>query len=60
MNGKAVMWVVLILVSAMTVGLVFLAACANEDDDVSDDDLDDDSDDDTDDDIDDDTVSLQS
>ena len=55
MNGKAVMWVVLILVSAMTVGLVFLAACANEDDDVSDDDLDDDSDDDTDDDIDDDT-----
>ncbi len=54
MNGKAVMWAITILVSAMTAGLIFFAACAGDDDDVSDDDLDDDNDDDLDDDNDDD------
>ena len=61
MNGKAVMWATMILVSAMTVGLIFLVACAGDDDDddgvdddLTDDDLDDDSDDDLDDDNDDD------
>ncbi len=63
MNGKAVMWIVLALVSSLFAGLAPFAACADGDDDdddgvdddLTDDDLDDDSDDDTDDDVDDDS-----